>query len=299
MAVTRVQAFYAVIRYIPNILREEFINVAVMLVCPSVEFQAVKSLPNFNRSKGKLSTFDDADGLFVKHAITKLQNAASDRQFHEYVSDAPNGLLTRNGFFELFRSYHNNVRMTEPKPVLTENPAVTLEELYGAFIGVEEQVLTNARVTRSAMRAEVVKAFNQFRLFSAYPNNVKTEVPLVDWASPVDIAYMNGSSHFYQLVPFNGSGDAKKEVGSYLTVARDIRANRDQFFVNGKEPEFSIFAYQPFNEVADEETQTIKERLRKEEIEILDYLEDAPIVASNIRNALDAQGGAVHATTSI
>ena len=33
MAVKRMRALYAVIRYIPNMLREEFVNVGVILVC--------------------------------------------------------------------------------------------------------------------------------------------------------------------------------------------------------------------------------------------------------------------------
>lgn len=292
MAVTRMQAFYAVIRYIPNILREEFINVAVMLVCPGVGFQAVKRLPNLNKSKGKLSAFDDADGLFVKHAVTKLQNAADDERFHEYVSDAPNGLLTRNGFFELYRSYHNNIQMTEPKPVLTENPAVTLEELYGAFIGVEESTPTHTYVNRNVMLNVVTGVFRQHELFSKYANRVKENVEPLPGQQKVDIYYQNAVAHFYQVIPFVDPARASIAASSYRMLATDVRGAEDTSELAGAK--FAVFGYYPHDNVLSQKIKDVTDRLVDDGIELLDFQKDASRVALGIKRELDTHSGALH-----
>lgn len=289
---TRVQAFYAVIRYIPSILREEFINVAVMLVCPTTDFQAVKALPSFSKSQGKLSMFDDADGQFVRHAITKLQQAASSKLFHEYVSDAPNGLLTRDGFFELFRSYHNNIRITEPKPVLTDNPEVTLEELYSTFVGVEEPVPTHARVTRDTMLNVVTTVFRQYELFSKYANRILKNAEPLPGAQKVDIYYKNDVAHFYQVIPFVDSSRASIAANSYRMLATDVR--KSEKTPELAEAKFAVFGYYPRLQEHDEKIRDVIERLEDDNIELFDYENDAPKVALKIKRELDTHSGAMH-----
>ena len=296
MAVSRVQASYAVIRYIPSILREEFINVGVILVCPKMQYQAVQALPSFSKSQGKMSVFDDADGRFVQHAITKLNHAATARRFDEFVgkSAAPDGLLTAQGLSELSRTYHNNIRLTEPRTLLTADPEASLRELYSMFIGVQEPEVTEVRVTRETMRNEVTRVFNSFDLFRRYPNRVQQKVKPFPWASRVDIAYKNGAMHYYQIVPFTNPDSAAKIVGNYLTVARDVRNPDVKPKDNSSEAEFAIFGHDAPEREHVSEIEAIKERLWRADIELLDYREDAPKVARQISSELDAHSGAMH-----
>ncbi len=126
------QASYSIIRYIPSILREEFVNVGVILVCPEVRYQAVQALPD-----AKLRMFDIVDGRFVQDAITKLRLAAERNRFDEFVSAeaAPEGALTTAGLAKLSASYHNNIRLTKPRTLLTTNPEASLRALHDMFIG--------------------------------------------------------------------------------------------------------------------------------------------------------------------
>jgi hypothetical protein len=290
------QASYAVIRYIPSILREEFINVGVILVCPEIQYQAVLALPDFSTSQGKLSAFDDADGRFVRHAITKLRHAAEEKRFDEYVSAraAPEGILTVSGLIELSATYHNNIRLTEPRTVLTVNPEASLQELYSMFIGVQAPIETAVKVTRETMRAEVVKVFNHFGLFRRYPDKVEQKVKPLPWASKVDIAYRNGAMHFYQLVPFTDADNTARIVGNYLTVARDVRNPKIRLDTNFEHAEFAVFGYYAPEQERVKEIEAIKKRLEREDIKLLDYLEDSPRVAQKISRELDAQSGTMH-----
>ena len=291
MAVTRVQASYAVIRYIPSILREEFINVGVILVCPEKDYQGVQTLPSFGTEKGKMSVFDDADGRFVRHAITKLTNAAEQRRFDEFVGGegAPQGLLSTSGLVLLSRTYHNNIRLSEPRTVLTENPGVTLSELYSMFVGFSEEREEDRKVTRGRMRTEVTQAFNRFNLFSRFPNRVRQEVKPLPGSTKVDIVYKNGISHFYQVIPFVDSSRTADAVSKYRMLAIDVRNSEDK--PEYENAEFAIFGYYAPVQGQADEIEEIKERVQSDDIKLLDYREDALSVARQISRELDADSG--------
>lgn len=292
MAVTRMQAIYAVIRYIPSILREEFVNVGVILVCPEALFQDVLALPSFNKDQRRLSALENVDGYFVQHAITKLSDAATNATFHELVgrTSAPEGILTASGLADLQRSYHNNIQLTKPRTALTENPQATLEQLFRTFVAELEPEAPRRTITREKMRAEVTKVFNRFDLFSKYPNRVMEKVQPVPGTTKVDIYYQNGVAHFYQIIPFVDPGRAATAASSYRMVAADVRSHEE--VPEFAEAKFSVFGYYGAVQEQAREINDVRERLEDDGIELLDYRRDALNVAEKIRRELDDMHGA-------
>lgn len=284
------QASYAVIRYMPSILREEFVNVGVILVCPAAAFQRVLALPSFSKEQRRLGALENVDGHFLQHAISKLSDAAKNRTFHELVgrNAAPEGLLTATGLNYLQQSYHNNIQLTKPRTALTENPQETLEELFRMFVA-EPEVGTHRRtVTREKMRAEVTKVFNRYELFSKYPNRVKEKAQPVPGTTKVDIYYQNGVAHFYQIIPFVDPGRAAAAASSYRMLASDVRSYEDEF----AEAQFSVFGYDGAPREQAREMNDVKARLEDDGIELLNYRQDALNVAERIRHELDQLHGA-------
>jgi hypothetical protein len=286
------QAIYAVIRYIPSILREEFVNVGVILVCPEAAYQGVLALPSFNKDQRRLSALENTDGHFVQHAITKLSNAATNRTFHELVGrdSAPEGLLTAPGLSNLQRSYHNNIQLTKPRTALTESPQATLEQLYRTFVAELEAEAPRRTITREKMRAEVTKVFNRFDLFSRYPNRVKEKVQPVPGTTKVDIYYQNGVAHFYQVIPFVDPGRAATAASSYRMVAADVHSYVD--VPEFAEAKFAVFGYYGASQEHSVEIGDVRARLENDGIELLDYRHDALNVAEQIRRELDDMHGA-------
>ncbi len=290
VAVTTMQASYAVIRYMPSILREEFVNVGVILVCPAATFQRVLALPSFSKEQRRLGALENVDGHFLQHAISKLSDAAKNRTFHELVgrNAAPEGLLTATGLNYLQQSYHNNIQLTKPRTALTENPQETLEELFRMFVA-EPEVETHRRtITREKMRAEVTKVFNRYELFSKYPNRVMEKAQPVPGTTKVDIYYQNGVAHFYQIIPFVDPGRAAAAASSYRMLASDVRSYEDEF----AEAQFSVFGYDGVPREQAREMNDVKARLEDDGIELLNYRQDALNVAERIRHELDQLHGA-------
>ncbi len=138
---TRFKANYSIIRFIPNILREEFVNVGVILICSEKGYQGIKTLSDFGKGTKVKALDEKADGNFVRHAMTGLRNAIEHKRVSELIGKdlASNGLLELRGFEVLVGSYQNNIRLTPPKPLLTIDPKATLEEIYKDFVSGKDQ----------------------------------------------------------------------------------------------------------------------------------------------------------------
>ena len=292
VAVTSMQASYAVIRYMPSILREEFVNVGVILVCPAAAFQGVLALPSFSKEQRRLGALENVDGHFLQHAVSKLSDAAKNRTFHELVgrNAAPEGLLTASGLSYLQQSYHNNIQLTKTRTALTENPQETLEQLFRMFVAEPEAETPRRTVTREKMRAEITKVFNRYELFSKYPTRVMEKAQPVSGTTKVDIYYQNGVAHFYQIIPFVDPGRAAAAASSYRMLAADVRSYEEEpAFADAQ---FSVFGYYGAPQDQAREISDVQARLEDDDIKLLDYRRDALNVAERIRHELDELHGA-------
>ena len=290
MAVTKRLAQYAIIRYIPNMLREEFINVGVLLVCPDANYQAVRSLPSFG-ADSKVKAFEGGDGRFVRHAITKLKNAVEEHQLKRFVSEdaAPAGQLTFSGLAALTASYHNNIQLSEPRPVVTTQPERTLEELFQQFVTAPDKAARDERVTRQTMRKKVYGVFREQGLFD-YPevqHDVKPPVP----APKIDLAYQNEVMHYYHLIPFTDTERTYKTVQSYRMTANDMRDTSALEKVY-RDAEFAVLGYYPPKKEALKDTGELLELLQGDGIKTLNY-KDAPNIARGILEELRTHGSPI------
>ncbi len=279
------RALYAVVRYIPNMLREEFVNVGVILVCPETRFQGLRYLPSFG-DDSRAKALSNWDGHFVRHALTKLRYAFDHKQLNSFIEEgvSPEGILTPSGLHRLRAFYHNNIQLSEPRSALTSNPEETLEKLFHQFVAVPEEGTKRLRVTRQAMRKQVSSVFRQAGLFERpeVKQDVKPPVP----APKIDFAYQNDVMHYYQLIPFTGTEKTSGTVQSYRMTARDVRSasGLDTVYQDAK---FAVLGYYPSNLVEAGETDELLHLLRDDGIETLDY-EDAHIIARQIANDLAA-----------
>jgi hypothetical protein len=119
---------YVVLRCVPRVEREEFLNVGVVLYCQAEEFLDARWEVSPDRLRGLAPGIDvDAvcDGLEFVKAVCRADEAAG--------SVATKDLGTRFGFLKAPRS-----TVVQPGPVhggLTADPAAELERLLDALVG--------------------------------------------------------------------------------------------------------------------------------------------------------------------
>lgn len=278
-------AYYTIIRYIPSILREEFINIGVILVCPSLNYQSIRTLNSFDKSS---LGFKDSDGRFVRYAITKLVNGFTENRLNNFVdfSFLENGILTQSGLVQLRNSYHNNIKLSNVRSTITEYPEKTLEKLYQQFISKTNIQESSKAITRTSMLTHVKSIFSENGLFK-FPEgsrlNHDIELPIL--APKIDFGYKNKVMHYYHVIPFTDDDRSLSRVQTYRQTANDLResGNLDNEYQNAK---FMVLGYTPQKQRRPEEIREIKKLLEKDNIETRDYKQDIKRVAKDIRTDL-------------
>jgi hypothetical protein len=271
------KAIYSVLRYIPDVPREEFVNVGVLLICPELKFQKVLHIPSFgDGSKAKLLM--GSDGQFVRHAVGKLARAIENLSINELLGhENPKTLLSLQDLHDLSRIYAaNNIQLTPPRSAATVNPEVTLQEIYGWFVAEPIIQKQSNTVNRARILRDVSSQFRQQGLFDAGVQE--------DWVVPVgtksrvDLAYQNHVWHCYQAIPFEiAESRLSMSVNAYRSVKRDAQESRDAP-PEVQAAKFSVLTLPPKNpqpRVAD-----LIALLKDEGFDILDYRDTGSLTQS-------------------
>jgi hypothetical protein len=118
---------YAVIRVVPRVDREEFLNVGVILYCPSLKFLGLRCTHNCDR----LLTLDpQLDLEELKHHLHALSAITRGE-----VAGGPIARLDMASRFRWLTATRSTILQTSRvHPGLSPDPAATLEELYGRLV---------------------------------------------------------------------------------------------------------------------------------------------------------------------
>lgn len=278
----RMRATYSVIRYVPSVTREEFVNVGVLLICPQVGFQAMRTLHGFGEGS-RIKSFEQTDGLFVRHAMTKLRDALEDKSINAtLMKPEADASLEPKDLQNLFEMYQvNNVQFSPPRSVATTEPAVTLEELFQDFVGAAPRSTAPKTVTRTVIRDKAHKEFSQLGLFQLGLQE-EWEVP-TRTRPKVDFAYLNHVWHSYQAISFTAHEQAlTNAVNAYRQTARDAREDSN-LPENVRDTKFTVLAHQSTS--ASVRVRNLIEALEFDRIVVADH-RDAADIAKDIERDL-------------
>ncbi len=130
---------YVVLRCVPRVEREEFVNVGVVLYCQARDFLASRSVVD----EPRLRALDpDLDAASVRAALAAVEQVCRGEAHVDFglgsrataygVRDATDGPFVRFGFLAAPRS-----TVVQPGPVhggLTGDPAAELDRLVAALV---------------------------------------------------------------------------------------------------------------------------------------------------------------------
>jgi hypothetical protein len=159
----RASEFY-LLRYVPNIVRGEFVNLGVLLYDPRAKrLLAPRLLENFRRVR-RLHPWADLDLL-----------AALEKQIEE---EAPKQDGTLRAYLERLQQYSNALEFSEPKAVLTADPEAELERLYETYVA-EPQYPSRLGVaverSRAWIRSQLNTALRKAGLWARLDRGVRVE----------------------------------------------------------------------------------------------------------------------------
>jgi hypothetical protein len=203
----RKQCEFQLIRYVPDPVKNEFVNIGVLLRGEE------QSVLRFTRDWGRVRCLDpDAD--------TDMLEALELEVAHRLRVQTGNH--PRQTMDQLESSLSNGVQITESKGYLAETFPAGLEELMRLYVDPPRKERVRRRSGRAALLAAMRLRFEQAGVWSL----MRKQIPAAGYTEPgdplrIDCGYRNGVVKFFQAVSLETDAvDAK--ILAYS--AEDLRA---------------------------------------------------------------------------
>jgi hypothetical protein len=160
---------YFLVRYVPDVAREEFVNIGVFLFCPAEKLLECK----FSDDWRHVSRFHaQADTKF-------LENLQS--HFEQQISDHQNDL---DGYIrEMQQSYSNLIQLSPSRACLTADLHAQLQDLFERYVGVHPAV-SRTQAPRLRIKNRMTQSLRGYRLLE--PHLVQKDIPASQWTIPGD-----------------------------------------------------------------------------------------------------------------
>jgi hypothetical protein len=234
---TRIKYRFSIVRFMPNQVRGEFVNVGIVLHVLDTQQLLSRWLPELGRMRclSPSITFEQYDH-FRKQVAERYKEGESyatllnpDSIYGEPYTKASPELLDY-----LHREWSVPFQFSEPVAGFTRDPLHQLEVLYRQLVEPlqeEESVVTDSRLER--IRRKVQFQLKKDDLLGPEKFKQKIEVPGKNRSWPFDFGHLNGSATLLQVVPLTQKDPVQKGNASLILVGhvRDVR-QRDYLEVN-------------------------------------------------------------------
>lgn len=267
---------YAIARFLPYVETGEFANVGIVMVCPETNYFDFRLLGNKTKritaffEELKVNVYRKAQADFLNE-LKRIQNYINDN----HAGRATPANLLNNLFAELVRPREVMIYFDAVRPVLTNDPALKLEELFSFYVErsfstpVYQETLIEKNIRGVLRSADLLKKYKKETLgnkeayratfpFVYFENDVAKKVikPLnLSQSDPADI-YDHGWAWL---------GKIRK--------LRDLNILHDEVLFAVKQPSLQDNAeYEMFNEVIETlKNDAIKIALESDNKAVLDF----------------------------
>jgi hypothetical protein len=140
---------YFLVRYVPDVVKGEFINIGVFLFCPSEQFLDCLFSDDWRRVK---RFHPQADTEFFK-----LLQADFEDQIRKREEDL-------EGYIREMQSYSNLIQLSPPRDCLTADLAAQLEDLFQRYVGGRLAGPTE-QDTRMRIRQRMTDSLRRYGVF--------------------------------------------------------------------------------------------------------------------------------------
>jgi len=209
---------YRILRYNPNLLRDEWVNIGVLLFDPLTgerRLRLIEEQDEYNRVKRLHRDLDEAvlrdlrGGLEERFAATAGGNGNGMGKGHA------SGAALAEVLKKWDEVLSNTVQLAPPKGVVASDLDAELERLYGDHVAVPRQAArVGAAGTRPQIRAYCQQVFRQARIW----DRMEKFVPVAEYTFPgdpmkMDYSYRrNGTRGFLHTLSVTRAPGAAKEL---------------------------------------------------------------------------------------
>ena len=144
------QCSYFLVRYVPDVVKEEFLNVGLLLFCPSEQFMDCQ----FSENLGAITRFHaHADTEFLKQLQPHFK-----QQIEEHKNDLSGYIL------EMQQSYSNLIQLSPPRTCLATDLSAQLQDLFSRYVGARLTAPTE-QVARRRIKRRMAESLRRYGVF--------------------------------------------------------------------------------------------------------------------------------------
>jgi hypothetical protein len=123
---------YSVVKFVPHPVRDEAVNVGVVLTAESGEHVHHRFAVAYRKKIAALAP--DVDPRTAERAVQDFRSRYPEDLGQVSLGGTPQ-LLSPERLQALSEEYGYQIRFTDPRPVMVDDVSRSLEELYGEFVG--------------------------------------------------------------------------------------------------------------------------------------------------------------------
>jgi len=221
---------FVTVRFYPNLARDEFLNVGVVLHCDPNKSGQIEArfLPRFSQLK-----------LFVpKEERVVLEGLKVILKDLELNIESES--MEQNYLVQFIERFQHHIRFSEIRATLTDDPVEKIEELYDNYISIEpRERVTSKQVNRKRIKANFYRAFKECGLKDKINKDVTVEGRYIK-THHFDYQYDNGKKNLLYSISFD-----LENIDTAIEQIRSLRGGADDILCNNGNDTTIIAALYP------------------------------------------------------
>lgn len=210
-------SYYSIIRYVPDPISEECMNVGVAVFGrgnPHVRF--ISDWSRARRFGGESTEF-----------LERFAKQVSGKQLGIF---ADSGAWDETRLRDVLGKWHNSIQFTPPRASIKE-PAALLEDISGAFL--RDITPTRSAQGRTRLHSEVKGLFRKMKLLAKVPEDIENHRVVTDYLIDqrtglfAEFALKNSALHVMETVDYRGADRTAMakfyETGAKALVLREAK----------------------------------------------------------------------------
>lgn len=198
-----------VMRYVPNVVRNEGLNIGVLLHCPEEKYLGCLFAGDFRRVK----RLDPRADLALLRALQE----DFERQIEERESDLEAYLGSLND------SLSNLIQLEGPRPCLLQDPAVDIQQIYARYVG-----LGGGQAPPEDTRPRIKQRLTAALVEGGVWERLDKRVPAARWTHPGDPFTFDYGYRSVRAIHFLHALSLRRDTQLAKTLAYTLGAVRGQ-----------------------------------------------------------------------
>lgn len=192
------QAFYSIVKFIPNLVKEEPINIGLIIHSPESGY--IKT--EFSEEKANIiSRYNsDIDPLTVELIIKDIKENF-DNEKYIFRNQKIGTFYDDKLLYNVFATHSNQLQITKPKALVTDNLEAEFERLFSELVYKDIRVRRIRAIEERTMKSNIKKRFNKFGLIDkAIVKADPYEIGKYGDRINLDFEYLNGKTNLVKNI---------------------------------------------------------------------------------------------------